>query len=129
MKEGLIDTEYSIMWIEDGIGFQEYKPGISITLKIAKEMVKQRIESFNGIKRPVLVDIRSLKAIDAPSRRYFASREAGELITAGAIYMASPLATFAGNIFLRFDRPITPARLFTEKDKALEWLQQFKYLS
>ena len=127
MKEGYIESEYSIMWIENGIGYQSYKPGINITLEIAKQMVKDRIQSFNGIARPVFVDIRSLKSIDAASRRYFASKEAGELILAGAIYLASPLARWAGNVFLNIDVPITPAKLFTDKDKALEWLERFKY--
>lgn len=125
----VIETEYSKMWIEDGIGFQEYKPGISITLNIAKEMVRQRIESFNGVARPVLVDIRSLKSIDAPSRRYFASKEAGELILAGAIYLSNPLARWFGNIFLKLDEPITPAKLFTDKNEALQWLERYKYNS
>jgi hypothetical protein len=127
MKEGYIESEYSIMWIENGIGYQTYKPGINITLEIAKQMVKDRVQSFNGVARPVLVDIRSLKSIDAASRRYFASKEAGELILAGAIYLASPLARWAGNVFLNIDVPITPAKLFTDKDKALEWLERFKY--
>lgn len=127
--EQVIETEYSKMWIENGIGFQEYKPGIAITLNIAKEMVRQRIESFNGVARPVMVDIRSLKSIDAPSRRYFASKEAGELILAGAIYLSNPLARWFGNIFLKLDEPITPAKLFTDKNEALQWLERYKYNS
>lgn len=129
MIEEYIDNQYSTMWIEDGIGYQVYKPGINITIGIAKEMVQQRIKSFKGVSRPVLVDIRSLKSIDAASRRYFASKEASELITAGAIYMSSPLARFAGNIFLKVDEPITPARLFTDRDEALKWLERFKFSS
>jgi hypothetical protein len=127
MEEHIIESEYSKMWIENGIGFQEYKPGINITVGIAKEMVKQRIKSFNGVARPVLVDIRSLKSIDAPSRRYFASKEAGELILAGAIYLSNPIARWFGNIFLKIDEPFTPAKLFTDKNEALQWLERFKF--
>ena len=127
MKESYSESEYSIMWIENGIGYQSYKPGLNITLDIAKQMVEERIQSFNGIARPVFVDIRSLKSIDAASRRYFASKEAGKLILAGAIYLTNPLARWLGNVFLNIDIPITPAKLFTDKDKALQWLERFKY--
>jgi len=129
MKEGFFEDNYSTMWIEDGIGFQVYKPNLVININVAKEMVNTRVDNFNGIARPVLVDIRNLVSIDSQSRKYFASREASKLILAGAIYMDNPLAKWMGNIFLMIDTPITPARLFTDKDKALEWLQRFKYVN
>jgi hypothetical protein len=129
MKEGYLEDEYSEMWIENGIGFQVYKPNLEITIDVARKMVEKRISSFNGISRPVLVDIRNLVSVDSESRRYFATREAGQLIRAGAIYMNSRITMWFGNIFLNIDRPITPARLFTDKDKALAWLEQFKNLN
>ncbi|MBA2613958.1 MAG: hypothetical protein H0U95_18490 [Bacteroidetes bacterium] len=129
MKEGYFQDEYSEMWIEDGIGFQVYKPQLVITIDVAKQMVINRIKTFDGIARPVLVDVRHLLTIDSPSRKYFASREAGQLILAGAIYLDSPIARFLGNIFLMIDKPITPARLFTDREKALQWIQQFKYMN
>lgn len=126
MKEGYFEDEYSQMWIENGIGFQVYKPQLVITIDVAKQMVVNRVKTFNGIARPVLVDIRNLLSIDAPSRKYFASKEAGQLILAGAIYMESPIAAFLGNVFLFIDKPITPAKLFTDREKALNWIKQFK---
>lgn len=129
MQEGYYEDQYSKMWIEDGIGFQVYKEDAVITLDIAKKMVATRIASFNGIARPVYVDVRNLVSIDSASRKYFASREAGQLILAGAIHLDNPINQFFGNIFLLVDTPITPAKLFSSKDKALQWLQQFKHLN
>ena len=126
MLEKFYEDEYSTMWVRDGIGFQVYKPELKITLDIAKKMVEKRIESFNGVAMPVYVDIRNLSTIDSPSRKYFASKEAGHLIRAGAIYLNSPIAKWVGNVFMLVDKPITPARLFTDENKAIEWLQQFK---
>lgn len=126
MKEGYFEDEYSEMWIENGIGFQVYKPQLVITIEVAKQMVINRVKTFNGIARPVLVDVRNLLSIDGASRKYFATREAGQLILAGAIYLDSPIARFLGNVFLMIDKPLTPAKLFTEKERALQWIQQFK---
>jgi len=129
MQEAHYEDQYSRMWIEDGIGFQIYKADAIITLDVAKRMVATRIASFKGIARPVYVDVRNLVSIDSASRKYFASREAGELILAGAIHLDNPINQFFGNIFLLVDTPITPAKLFTNKDKALRWLQQFKHMN
>jgi hypothetical protein len=129
MKEDFLEDEYSEMWIENGIGFQVYKPNLEITIDVARKMVEKRISSFNGISRPVLVDIRNLASVDRESMKYFATREAGELIRAGAIYMNNPITRWFGNIFLTLDQPITPARLFTNKAKALNWLEKYKNLN
>jgi len=129
VKEGYYEDEYSEMWIEDGIGIQVYKPNLVINIDVAHEMVKRRIEEFNGVARPVYVDVRNLVSIDSASRKYFASREAGNLILAGAIHLDNPINSWLGNVFLLLDQPITPAKLFTDKAKAIQWLQQFKHLN
>lgn len=129
MKEGYYEDQYSEMWIEDGIGMQIYKRDLAITIEVAKDMVNKRIVAFNGIARPVYVDVRNLVSIDSASRKYFASHEAGRFIIAGAIHLDNPINSWLGNVFLLLDQPITPAKLFTHKDKALQWLQQFKHLN
>lgn len=129
MKEGYYEDQYSQMWIEEGIGIQIYKPDLVITIEVAKDMVNKRIAAFNGIARPVYVDVRNLVSIDRASRKFFASREAGQLIIAGAIHLDNPINSWLGNVFLLIDQPITPAKLFISKDKALNWLQQFKHLN
>ncbi len=129
MKQNFYEDDYSTMWIEDGIGYQVYKKDLVITLDIAKQMVEKRIETFSGVARPVCVDVRNLLTIDAESRRYFASKEAGQLILAGAIYLNNPITRWVGNVFMLVDKPLTPAKLFTDKSKALEWLQQYKPMS
>lgn len=129
MRQNYFSDEYSEMWIENEIGFQIYKPQLIITIDVAKKMVENRINTFNGISRPVFVDIRNLLSIDSDSRKYFATQEAGQLILAGAIYLENPINRFLGNVFLMIDKPITPAKLFTDKDKALQWIQQFKYVN
>ena len=127
MKENLIDTSYCSSWLENGIVYNVYKPGLIITIDIAKQMVGQRLEVSKNISRPVFIDIRNLIAIDAASRSYLAGDEGVKYASAGAIYLNNYIQFLLGNVFLKIDNPLIPTRLFTEKEKALLWLQQHKH--
>lgn len=123
------EDEHSKMWVENGIVYQFYKAELILDLAIAKKMVAARLSISNGIIRPVFVDIRNIVSLDSATRKYFAGGEAVELISAGALYLDNCLARMAGNIFLKIDKPVVPTRLFTNKEKALQWLEVFKYLN
>ena len=43
-----------------------------------------------------------------------------------ALVIDSPLSRVLGNFFLGFNRPETPARLFTSVDEARAWLNTFE---
>lgn len=120
--DGFYDDAFSTMWIEEGIGFQVYKPNVTITLDVAKNMVKKRVESFNGVARPVLVDVRNLGHIQWPAKKYFASREASRLITAGAVLTDNTFVKVIVNLFLR-NVGHFPAKAFSDRDEALQWLR------
>ena len=122
----ILESAYSLTWIENDILHHVYKPSLIIDLNIAKKMVADRLEVSAGITRPMLVDICNLVAIDGPSRKYLAGSEAIKYMSAGAIYLNSYLQFLAGTVYLKVDVPLVPSRLFTEKHKALEWLEQFK---
>ncbi len=122
----IVESPYCTMWIENGILHHVYKPNLIINLDIAKKLVADRLEVSAGITRPMLVDICNLVAIDGPSRRYLAGSEAIKYMSAGAIYLNSYLQFLAGTVYLKVDIPLVPSRLFTEKEKALLWLEQFK---
>lgn len=129
MKERIYESKYSSIWLENGIIHEVYKENLIITFDVAKAMVKQRVENFDRIKRPFFVDARNFLSIDIAARKFMASREATELLSAGAFYIDNPLARFVGNVFLTFDKPVIPAKLFTNREKALNWLESFKYMN
>ena len=133
MKASVINTDYSEMWLEDGIIHQVYKPNLIITIQVAKAMVQDRLRISEGITRPMFVDIRNLVAIDSESREYFSSDEAVYLLSAGAILLGSSLkyyiAGLAGNVFLTMDRPKIPAKLFNNKERAIKWLHIIGHLN
>ncbi|MDQ3191064.1 MAG: STAS/SEC14 domain-containing protein [Bacteroidota bacterium] len=100
-----------------------------LTLDLAKNIVESRLKISDGITRPILIDIRNLVSVDKAAREYLASHEATFLLSAGAISFGSTfknyMAILAGNVFIKIDKPAIPTKLFTEKDKALQWLRTY----
>lgn len=128
MRENYYENDYAEIWIEDGIVFNIYKPNLVLTLEVAKKLVEDRLRVSNGVSRPLFADISELISVDRKARRYL-SKEGGELVNAGAFLVTSPISKFAGNVFMKIDKPTVPMRLFTSKDKAIEWLNTQKLSS
>lgn len=124
-----IDTPYYVMYLEHGIIHQVYKPDLIITVEIAKQMVSHRLEITKNITRPVFVDVRNLVAINAASRKYLAGEMAVKYVSAGAIFLDNYLHYLAGTVSIKIDKPTVPSKLFTDKEKALQWLEHFKHLN
>lgn len=121
-----IENDYVKIWIEDGIIHNIYKPNLEINLAVAKIMVRDRLRVSDGITYPLFVDISNLISVDIGAREYLSGGEATKLISAGAFYTTTPIAKFAGKLFLDVNQPKTPAQIFSDKQEALDWLQQFK---
>lgn len=120
-----IENDFVEIWLEDGIIYSVHKPNF-INLEMAKVMVRDRLKVSSGIVRPMFIDISSMISTNIETRKYLSSEEAIYLVSAGAIYTANPIAKFAGNLFLRINQPKVPTRIFTNKQEAIEWLQQYK---
>ncbi len=113
------------MEIIDDVLHGVFLPGSVITIDIAKEMVKRRLEYSEGISYPILLSGEGTRAIDKGARDYL-SKEGQVGVLAGAILVHSVYTEFFGNFFLKVTKSEVPAKLFTDKKKALEWLEQFK---
>lgn len=130
VPERLFEMEefyHSFFWIEDDVIFGKYKPSLVINLEVAKEAVNDRKKMSNGICKPFLIDITELLSVDANARKYLASAEACEFLSATAIYTHNKLLAFLGNAFILLDKPIIPVKVFTDKEAGLKWLEPFKY--
>ena len=120
-----IETEYVTIWLEDGIIHVIWK-GATITLEMAKQCVEHRLLLSEEKVCPLYVDIRNVIYVDAKTRA-FLSGEAGTCqASAAAIHINNPVTKFIGNVFISTDKPIRPAQLFTDKTKAMKWLEEFK---
>ena len=97
-------------------------------LKDTKQHNKMLLEHFSVGNRGIisLVDICKLK--ENPSkdvRDYFVSKEVTSWRKAAAIFINSGFTRSLGNLFLRFKAPKYPTILFSNEQRAKEWLSSF----
>ena len=113
--------------IENGILICKYQQGLEINIDIAHQMIKDRRDYIKNKSYPTLLDARGLKSINREAREYSSSDEGYEGVTAGALLSGSIFTSYIGNFFLKItsNKPNVPLRLFTDKQKAMEWLAQF----
>jgi len=124
-KRKVLETEAAQLEIKDGIIYARYRPGVIVTLEMAKDMVKSRVEFAENVSYPAVVFIDGLKSISKEARDYLA--EDGTIgLVAGALVMKSVYNTFIGNFFLKLTSPPFPSKIFTDLNSALEWLEQYK---
>lgn len=111
----------------DGILYVTYIGG-PITLDIAKDLVKNRINLTKGRTVPVLVNIVKVKGIDREARDYLSTEDGTSGLKAGAIVTSSVFTRHMANIFMKisFNHSKMPAKMFTKESEAIDWLSQFK---
>ena len=100
-----------------------YKSDLKIDLKIAIEVVQQRIAFQNGNSYLNLVDARQVKSATKEARDYLAKHDEG--IIASAIIGKSAISNMIINMFITFSKPAVPVKAFQDKENALRWLNQF----
>lgn len=123
----MILNEYVYNKIEGSIVIAKFYPGKTIDLNVAKKIVKDRLEYFNGKSYPVLIDCLDLRSISftKEARNYFSKEEGIKGINAAAFLVNTYLVQFTVNIFITFNKPQVPIHLFKSKTEALEWLRGY----
>ena len=126
MEKDVIETSKGKLWlVEDSIIFITIKQGAEIDVDDIKEMQKANVKLYSGNKHVICADIRNLKSTTKAARDYAGSLKSAETTSAIALIISSPLSRVMGNFFIRITRPPYPTKLFTDKERALEWLKQF----
>lgn len=119
----MTQNDFAKYWIENGILFFIYKDDIDIDLNAAIKIVEDRINYQNHKNYPVLADFRKVK-INKEGRDYLA-KAGSKNVTACAVLTDSPVNKIMANFYLKIDKPVTPTKMFTEKEEAIKWLAQF----
>jgi hypothetical protein len=112
---------------DDDVIFWNYAPGLEMDIQIAKELVKNRIEYTQGKSVYALIDVTNLKSTTKEARDFMNSREGGlKGLLGGAFLSNNVVATLLVNLYIRVSSPSIPARFFTNRDEALNWLRKIK---
>ena len=114
------DSENEIVWGE--------LFGDQVTGELARENVdaQERVrDGVNKAKIRVLIDMTSVTEISKEARDYFANERTASIQRATALLIGSPVSRVIGNFFMGLNKPISPTRLFTDPEEAIQWLRTF----
>lgn len=125
MEVTSFENEYARCWIDDGLLFFEYKKDVNIDIHAAKKIIHERTQFQNNQIYPLLTDIGGVNYFDKNARDYFAS-EGTRLIAAVAILVESPISRLIAKFYMSVNKPVVPTSIFTDRKKALAFLQKFR---
>jgi hypothetical protein len=95
----------------------------SQSLADAEENLAAAVVETGGRRRPILIDIRKSRPLDAAARHHYSGQTLVDRFSALALLVeASPFGRMMGNIYLRVARPGIPTQLFADEAQAIEWL-------
>ena len=81
--------------------------------------------SMNKEQSRVLVDMTELTKTSKEVRDYFANERTAAVQCATALLIRSPVSRVIGTFFMGLNKPISPTRLFTDPQEAIQWLHTF----
>lgn len=110
---------------DDGIVRSNPIPGAEMTLTDAREGNEAIRRISKGRKRPLLCDYTGIKSQTRECRAYYAGKETAQATSACAILANSTISRVIGSFYLGLNKPVTPTKIFTSKQEALEWLKGF----
>ena len=118
-----VTTTARISLNPQGVLIVRINDGAQQTLDDAKENLAAAVSETGGKRRPLLIDIRTAKPLDADARHHYSGLTLVERFSALALLVeASPFGRMMGNVYLRVARPGIPTQLFSDEAQALEWL-------
>ncbi|MDP4264536.1 MAG: hypothetical protein Q8941_18545 [Bacteroidota bacterium] len=121
-----VDLPYAHFSLEDDLLTGVYKKTPRLTLDMAKEAVKARLELTGSQQVLGLIYNEGVKSIDKKARDYFSSEEGTLGIIAAAYIVDSPFKSAIANFFIYASRAKIHVRVFTKKEAALKWLAQYR---
>src|SRR5262245_7448548 len=108
---------------EEGLLIVRIKDGAYQSLSEAKENLALAVAETQGRRRPLLIDIRTSQPLEADARHHYSGQTLVERFSALSLRIdVSPFGRMMGNVYLRIARPGIPTQLFSDEERALEWL-------
>jgi hypothetical protein len=120
-----IEMAIADIWIDaEKITWMRFKQTDRHSIEEAQQVVNAHNALANGVKTPVLADLREITTgADRQARQYYVSEESSRCKLGMAMLVSSPLQRMLGNLFMKLNSPPYPTRLFKEEVAALIWLR------
>lgn len=121
-----IDFElFSVALRSDGIAFLKVKGNVEIDIENVKQIAGAMEKLGSGKKFPLLIIADEYTIPTPEARAYIATPESDPFASAEAYVLQSLSQKLVGNVFLNFNKPARPTRIFSSEEKAVEWLRTF----
>ncbi|HTG66261.1 MAG TPA: hypothetical protein VL859_07795 [Flavobacterium sp.] len=125
MEENSVKNDYIEFWLENGIMFSRFREGVEVDLERMKGVVRLREEISNGENQYWLYDLGNVKFITKEARDY-ADKYGQNYLKSVAVLVNSHITKYVYNTYIKLKKPIMPFLVFTNREKALEWLLEVK---
>ena len=121
-----INTTIADVWMDsENITWIRFNKWGTHSINEAKQVVEAHNTLANGVKTPVLADLRNISTgADRLARKYYASEESSRCELCMAMVVTSPVQRMFGNLFMKLTNPPYPTRLFREEAEALAWIRE-----
>ena len=118
------DTKTARIQLDDrGLVIVRVNNGAQQSLENAKENLAVAVSETRGTRRPLLIDIRRARPLEADARHHYSGQTLVDAFSALALLVeASPFGRMFGNVYLRIAKPGIPTRLFSDETEATKWL-------
>jgi hypothetical protein len=90
------------------------------------DLITERLKITKTNTYPMFSDFRKVKKGPRDARARLAEKDAGIGVSAVACLIENDVHRVMWNFFHSIYRPPAPTKLFTDKDKALKWLEKYK---
>lgn len=111
----------------DGVVVSSPRSGVDSpqTLEDARQNVEAIRSLCRNVRRPLLLDLRTVKYQSREVRDFYMRPESSAHLTAIAMLSGNALSRAFINVFLQHRQTTVPMQLFSSEHQALEWLKQF----
>lgn len=122
----VLDTPYVYYELQGNLLIATYKKDLKVNLEMAKEIIRERHEFTDYQPVALLVYNQGVVRMDKNARELLSSGDGVKGILAAAIVVGSPFTSFMANFFVSVNKPKMPARVFSDPEGALKWLQKYR---
>ena len=120
-----IETEFfKSSVLEEGILQNFIKDGVHFNAENAWELKRANMELANGERYCVLLTAGFLADITKDAREAVSSEKYLMSTKAKALLVTSMGQKIMGNFYLSINKPVMKTAVFSEREKAIEWLRQ-----
>ncbi|WP_281298137.1 hypothetical protein [Flavobacterium limnophilum] len=120
-----LENEFIRFWVVDGILCSKFKREVNFDLDIIKKLIETRHAISNNVNQYWCYDVKEANGFSKECRDY-ADIHGQDFLFACALVINSHTQKFLFNAFLKLKKSKIPFQAFTNKEKAVEWLNEIK---